>query len=273
MKAEDKIIFTPGTQSFKELQGYLKAFRGEIGAVRLGRELLTSNHWDDPVVQYVLEETSYKIMWDIRYDDIPATVAGAAKEAAKYSQGRILGFTVHCSSGKEVMKKAVEAVEERFGKKFDAPMIIAVNLRMSLDQVVLYESLGILKTPDGTILSLAKMAKETGARAIVCSPQETVEVLAVNPSLVVINYGVKFASLVTQKLVTTPGQAIANGASYIVMGSCLCKGDPLANARRAAEEIFWALTFSGNIEEKRAWHQRVLKGLFRRSGALSWRRM
>lgn len=242
MKSKEMIIFTAGTQSLKELQHYLAAFQGEIGAVRLGIELLASDKWDDPVVQYVLKETPYRIMWDIKYDDIPATVAGAAKEAAKYGQGRILGFTVHCWSGKGVIKKAVKAVGENFGEEFDAPMIIANNLQVSLDKIDLYESLGILNTRAGTILSLAKMAEQAGVRAIICSPAETAEVLAVNPAFVVINYGIEFASLATQKLVTTPGQAIANGASYVIMGSDLRKGDPLTNARRAAEEIWWTLT-------------------------------
>lgn len=242
MRIKERIIFTPGTQSFKELQGYLEAFKGEIGAVRLGRELLASDKWDDPVVQYVLKETSYKIMWDIKYGDISSAVAGAAKQAAKYGQGRILGFTVHYGSGKEEMNKTVEAVKENFGTGLEAPLIIAVNLRVSLDRVVLYESLGLLNTSEGAILSLAKMAEQAGARAIICSPAETAEVLAVNPAFVVINYGIEFANLVTQKLVVTPGQAIANGASYVIMGSDLRKGDLLANARRAYGEIWWTLT-------------------------------
>ena len=244
MKAEERIIFAAGTQSLKELKYYLATFQGEIGAVRLGRELLGSDRWDDPVVKYILNETPHEIMWDLKYDDIPTTVVGAAKQAEKYGRERIFGFTVHYSSGKEVMKKAVEAVEEKFGKGLTTPVIIAVDLLKSLDEIELREALGLLYTSEGMILSLAKMAEETGARAIICSPQETSDVLEVNPNFVVINYGVKFASLGTQKLVTTPGQAIANGASYIIMGSDLRQGDPLANVRRAVEEIWWTLTSS-----------------------------
>lgn len=242
MGPKDKIIFAADVGSLEELRGYLAAFQGEIGAIKLGMELLTHALLSgEPIVPYVLEETPYKIMWDLKYGDIPATVAGAAKEVAKYGRGRILGFTVHCSSGKKALQEAVKAVEENFGKGSDAPMVIAITLLTSLDQTDL-EEMGIQGTPKEVVLRWVRMAVKAGVHAIVCSPQETSEVRAINPVFTVINPGIRFAGtdLGTQKRVTTPGQAIANGASYIVMGSDLRKGDPLVNARRAAGEIMAA---------------------------------
>jgi len=85
MEPKDRIIFAADVGSLQELQGYLAAFLGEIGAIKLGMELLTHVLLTgEPVVKYVLEETPYRIMWDLKYGDIPATVAGAAKEVAKY---------------------------------------------------------------------------------------------------------------------------------------------------------------------------------------------
>jgi len=242
MEPKDRIIFAADVGSLQELQGYLAAFLGEIGAIKLGMELLTHVLLTgEPVVKYVLEETPYRIMWDLKYGDIPATVAGAAKEVAKYGQGRILGFTVHCSASKEALKLAVKAVRDNFSEGSDVPMVIAVTVLTSLEQAELDE-LGIQGTPKEVVLRWAKMASDAGVRAIVCSPKETTELLAINSDFIVINPGIRFAGsdLGTQKRVTTPGQAMANGASYIVIGSDLRKGDPLANARRAAGEIIAA---------------------------------
>jgi len=239
VEPKERIIFAADVGSLMELSKLLDAFQGEIGAVKLGMEILTHQLLtNEQVVQYVLEETPYKIMWDLKYGDIPATVAGAAKEIAKYGQSRILGFTVHCSAGRKALQEAVKATEDNFGKGPDAPMVIAVTLLTSLDQADL-DGLGIQGTPKEVVLRWAKMASESGVRAIVCSPQETTEVLAINSAFIVINPGIRFSGsdLGTQKRVTTPGQAVASGASYIVMGSDLRKGDPLANARRAAGEI------------------------------------
>lgn len=242
MEAKDRIIFAADVGSIAELREYLSKFKGRIGGVKLGMELLThSLLTGEPVFQTVLEETDLKIMWDLKYGDIPSTVAKAAKEVAKYGQRRILGFTVHCLSGQTALRDAVRAVEENFGKGQDAPMVIGITLLTSLDQGDL-GILGIEGTPKEVVLRWAKIAADAGVPAIVCSPQETADVLALNPEFVVINPGIRFAGsdVGKQKRVGTPGGAIQNGASYIVMGSDLRKGDPEANARRAEGEIMAA---------------------------------
>ncbi|MDD4271542.1 MAG: orotidine-5'-phosphate decarboxylase [Patescibacteria group bacterium] len=239
MNPKKRIIFAADVGSLVELKQYLDAFGGEIGAVKLGMEVLTHQLLTgEPIVPYVLESTPYKIMWDLKYGDIPATVAGAAKEIAKYGQGRILGFTVHCSAGKRALEDAVKAVKENFGAGSDAPMVIAVTLLTSLDRSDL-EAMGIQGAPEEVVIRWAQLAADAGVQAIVCSPKETAKVLAINPAFMVISPGIRFAGsdLGTQKRVTTPGEAVANGASYIVMGSDLRKGNPLMNARRAAGEI------------------------------------
>lgn len=241
---EKKIIFAADVGSLDELRGYLAAFGDGIGAVKLGMELLThALLTGEPIIKYILEETNFQIMWDLKYGDIPETVAKAAKEIAKYGQNRILGFTVHCLAGRKAIEDAVKAVQDNFVGPGIPPMVIAVTLLTSLDESDL-ESLGIQGTPKEVVLRWAKMAADVGVPAIVCSPKETVDVMAINPAFVVINPGIRFAGsdIGTQKRVTTPGMAFKNGASYIVMGSDLRKGNPLENAKRAAAEIENAIT-------------------------------
>lgn len=236
----ERIIFAADVGSLAELREYLTKFKGEIGAVKLGMELLThALLTGEPVFRAVIEESDLKIMWDLKYGDIPATVAGAAKEVTKYGQGRILGFTVHCSAGRKALEQAVQAVKDNFPPEFGTPpMVIGVTLLTSLDQGDL-DDLGIQGTPKGVVLRWAEIAADAGVPAIVCSPQETRDVALVDPNFTIINPGIRFADsdLGTQKRVTTPGDAIRNGADYIVMGSDLRKGDPMANARRVAAEI------------------------------------
>jgi len=154
-----------------------------------------------------------------------------------------LGFTVHCSAGKRALEDSVLASKNNFPRELgEPPMVIGVTLLTSLDQEDL-TTLEIAGTSKQVVLRWAKLAQQAGVQAIVCSPQETTNVLELNPSFKVINPGIRFAGsdLGTQKRVTTPGDAIRNRATYIVMGSDLRKGDPVANARRAAAEIDEAL--------------------------------
>lgn len=240
MNGAKRIIFAADVGSLEELRTYLKAFRGEIGVIKLGMELLMhSLLTGEPVFQTVLEESDFQVMWDLKFGDIPATVAGAAKEVAKYGQGRIFGFTVHCAAGKNALEKAARAVAENFpSESGTAPYVIGVTLLTSLDQSDLDE-LGIQGAPNEVVLRWARIASNAKVPAIVCSPKETKDVLTVNPAFTVINPGIRFAEsdLGTQKRVTTPEEAFLNGAAYIVMGSDLRKGDPAANARRAVVEI------------------------------------
>jgi len=243
MEAKDRIIFAADVGSLPELREYLEKFKGKIGAVKVGMELLTHALLNfEPVYQTIMLESNFRVMWDLKYGDIPATVAGAAKEVAKYGQGRILGFTVHCLSGRKALEDAVKAVKDNFDEGPDAPMVIGITILTSLEQEDLDE-LGIQGTPKEAVLRLARIAAKTKVPAIVCSPKETKDVLAIDPNFTVINPGIRFAGsdLGTQKRVTTPKEAIANGASYIVMGSDLRKGDPVANSRRAADEIWQGL--------------------------------
>jgi len=241
---KERIIFAADVGSIEELIGYLRIFKGEIGAIKIGMELLTHALLTGaPVFSTILEETDFRIMWDLKYFDIPPTVAGAAKEVAKHCQGRILGFTVHCLSARKALKQAVQAVKENFGEGPDSPEVIGVTLLTSLDKSDL-KDLGIKGESSDVVERWTKMAIEEGVRTFVCSGQETKMLLDIKSDLITINPGIRFldSNVGDQKRVVTPRRAIGQGATFIVMGSDLRKGDPVANARRAAKEIGQGLT-------------------------------
>lgn len=240
LKPEERLILAADVGSLEELKALLASVGKNIGAIKLGKEILTHDLLTgEGIVKCVLEETNFNIMWDLKYNDIPDTVAGAAKEVAKYGQGRILGFTIHCLAGRRAMEAAVKAVKENFPAELGpVPLVIGVTVLTSLAESDL-EELGILESPKELVLRLAKLAAKAGVPAIVSSAQETSVILRENPNFIVINPGIRFrgSDLKSQKRVTTPEEAVRNGASYIVMGSDIRKGDPAANARRAVAEI------------------------------------
>lgn len=122
MEAKDRIIFAADVGSKEELEKYLNMFQGQIGAVKLGMEILThANLAFEPIFQTVMISSNLRVMWDLKYGDIPDTVKGAAKEVAKNCQSRILGFTVHASAGRKALQSAVQAVKDNFGDGPDAP--------------------------------------------------------------------------------------------------------------------------------------------------------
>lgn len=244
MEPRDRLIFAADVDSLDALKSYIGKFGDRLRVVKLGMELLSyAVITGEPIVKYVLEETSLKIMWDLKYDDIKKTVAGAARMIAKYGQGRILGFTVHCNAGREALREAVQAVKENFTGPGDLPMVIGITVLTSLSQKDLDE-LGIKGTPAEVVERWASIANEEGVPAIVCSSKETAIVKKVNPNLIVINPGISFGGI--QRTSQDPGRtdtpegARRNGADFIVMGSHLRDGDPAANADRATAELFSA---------------------------------
>ncbi|OGF63803.1 orotidine 5'-phosphate decarboxylase [Candidatus Giovannonibacteria bacterium RIFCSPHIGHO2_02_42_15] len=211
---------------------------GEIGAVKLGMSMVTQSFLTGTqIFKTVLRETDVNVMIDLKFDDIPDQVASAAKAIAECGQDRILGFTVHASASRKVLQLALKVTDDNF-KGQTKPLLMAVTLLTSLDQSDL-DLLGIQGTPREVVVRWANIAKEEGVPAIVCSPLETSAVLEINPYFIVVNPGIRFegSDLKNQKRVTTPRDAVAAGARYIVMGSDLRNGDMVANARRAAYEI------------------------------------
>jgi orotidine-5'-phosphate decarboxylase len=242
MEAKERIIFAADVNNLDDLERYVSVLSGHIGVVKLGKEILTTAMLEGlPVIQTVLDNFEGEIMIDLKLNDIPRTVAGASKVIAR--QPRIFGFTVHCLGGREMLEQAVKAVDSIKDEYAVNPLVLGVTILTSLDKEALRHELGIRRTPKNQVKLLASLAREAGVPGIVCSPLETKEVLKVYPDCIVVNPGIRFAGFDTgdQKRVSTPYDAIRNGASYIVMGSELRKEDPVGVANRAAEEIEMAL--------------------------------
>jgi orotidine-5'-phosphate decarboxylase len=149
------------------------------------------------------------IFLDLKLHDIPATVGGAARAVAHL---RPTYLTVHAAGGAEMIAAAAEALPDT--------QVTAVTVLTSLDEAAL-DRIGLAGPPEAAVVRLAALAVESGARAIVCSPQEVAAVRAVVPAdITLITPGVRpaGASLDDQKRVATPARAIADGADLLVIG-------------------------------------------------------
>ena len=172
----------------------------------------------------------FGIFLDLKFHDIPNTVAGAVAAAGNLPGVRLL--TVHASGGSAMMRAAREAVA---GMK-NRPAILGVTVLTSLDAAAL-RRVGISGSPAARALALARLAKQAGLDGVVASAHEARAIRkACGPKFLIVVPGVRptNASLHDQSRVATPSEAIRAGANYLVVGRPITQApDP----RRAAQAI------------------------------------
>jgi orotidine-5'-phosphate decarboxylase len=171
---------------------------------------------------------------DLKFHDIPNTVAGAVAAAAKLPKVRLIN--VHTLGGLEMMRAARDALSGMRKR----PALLGVTILTSMDAPEL-RRVGISGTPAKRAVELARLAKQAGLDGVVASGNEAMAIRrACGPKFLIVVPGVRPASadLNDQARVTTPTQAIQGGASYLVVGRPITGAkDPRAAALKIAEEI------------------------------------
>lgn len=192
--------------------------------LKVGKEMFT--YFGPQFVQQLID-LGFDVFLDLKFHDIPNTVAKAVTAAAKMGVWMV---NVHASGGPQMMQKAKTALAA-FGDK--APLLIAVTVLTSMDEEEL-KRLGVNKSPAEQVIYLANLAKESGLDGVVCSAQEA--------SILKEMFGEEF-KLVTpgirpagtdagdQKRIMTPKQAIENGSDYLVIGR------PITQSSNPAETL------------------------------------
>jgi len=186
-----------------------------------------------------IKELGGKVFLDLKFTDIPFTVANHCKAATKKG---IDMMTIHCCGGIEMMKKAAEATrataEELNIKK---PILLGITVLTSVDLDVLNEELRISGSIEEQVVHLAKLAKNAGLDGVVASPKETKLIKeACGPEFLVVTPGIrpKWSVADDQKRITTPADAIANGSDFLVIGRAITAQDDKVEAvRKIIEEI------------------------------------
>lgn len=196
------------------------------GIFKLGLEMFVG--FGPEVVKEVIAGGG-KVMLDLKLHDIPNTVRKAAKNAS------LLGaelLTVHASGGSTMLKAAVEGVKEAGSKT----KVLAVTVLTSIDEETLNNELGVSKSVLDQVKSLAMLAKESGVDGVVCSPKEIAAIReCCGPDFLIVTPGIrpKGSAVGDQKRIKTPGEAINDGANYIVVGRPITEANDPAGAMEA----------------------------------------
>ena len=201
-----------------------------VGGLKVGLEFISAL---GPDAIRKIAAVGLPVFADVKFHDIPNTVAGAAKAIAGLG---VAMFNVHASGGEAMMRAAAEAIAPWTPR----PLLIAVTVLTSLDDGVL-ESVGQQRPASDQVARLAALTKASGRDGVVCSAHELATVRAAcGPDFLTIVPGIRPAGAAKgdQKRVMTPAEARAAGADILVIGRPITAApDPAAAARAIAEEL------------------------------------
>ena len=212
-----------------------RLLRHTIGGVKIGSRLFTL---EGPSLVRALADDGARVFLDLKFHDIPNTVAQAVESAVQTGAWMV---NVHASGGVPMMRAAAQAGREaaaRAGRP--APVLIAVTVLTSMDEETL-RSVGVQRPLLDHVVTLARMTQDAGLDGVVASPQETAAIRAAcGTDFTIVTPGIRGAGAERndQSRTMGPGEAIATGASYLVVGRpIIAAPDPAEAAMRIAREI------------------------------------
>ena len=198
--------------------------------LKVGKELFTRL---GPAFIGQLGRRNYEIFLDLKFHDIPNTVAAACDAAADLG---VWMMNLHASGGRRMM----EAAAQRLAQRSRRPLLVAVTILTSLSNEDIAE-VGFSGAAAQNVLRLAELAKSSGMDGVVCSPREAAEIRSsVGGGFLLVTPGVrpKDAAADDQRRVMTPADAMAAGASYLVIGRPITAADdPVGVLQRINREL------------------------------------
>ena len=227
-----ELIVALDVQTREEAVAKINEIGDGVGFYKIGLELFTA---EGPDIVKAVKDLGKKVFLDLKFHDIPRTVERAVRSGGKLGVDLM---TIHSIGGNAMIRAAADAAAE-FGAA--APKILAVTVLTSLDEADL-KDVGILsRTPAEQVRSAAYLAVASGANGLVCSPKEVSALsAALRAGTLFVTPGVRPANadVGDQKRVATPADAVAGGATHLVVGRpILGAPDPAAAARAILAEM------------------------------------
>ena len=234
-QSEKRVIVALDVDTAEEAREIVAELARDAAAFKIGLQLFTAAGPD------LVREISarHKVFLDLKFHDIPNTVAKAGIEASRLG---VWMFNFHVSGGSDMMRTTVDAVRTFCDREgLTRPLLIGVTVLTSSDTNVLRES-GIETEASEQVLLLARLAAECGLDGVVSSPMETLAIKTTisRKGFIVVTPGVRNDSATNddQKRVMTPRQAVSDGSDYLVIGRPILQAnDRGAALRRIYEEI------------------------------------
>ena len=227
---DPKIVIALDYANTQDALQFAEQLDPAICRLKVGKELFTAA---GPKLVEALTAKGFGVFLDLKFHDIPTTVAKACEAASRFG---VWMLNVHASGGSAMMEAAREGVE-RSGQK---PILIAVTVLTSMNQEMLNE-VGVVGSVSDQVLKLTSLTQKSGLDGIVCSAQEAPMIRkALGDKFCLVTPGVRpaDAALDDQSRVVTPSQALALGSSYLVIGRPITKSkNPLETLIKIHEEI------------------------------------
>ena len=237
MSAKEKLIVALDVDTPTQALDLVRSLRGAAGMFKVGSQLFTAV---GPQIVRDIIAMDARVFLDLKFHDIPHQVAGAARSAAELG---VSLFTIHASGGIEMMRRAVDSVNDVEAKGGTRTAILAISVLTSMDEDALSQ-IGVTSTPVESVVRLVKLAEAAGVDGVVASPQELeiIRSTIARPDFLVVTPGIRQSTTEAQgedqKRVATPGAAIARGASYLVVGRPITGApDPEAAANAIVVEM------------------------------------
>jgi orotidine-5'-phosphate decarboxylase len=230
LQARDRLIVALDVPGATQARRIVQTLGGAVTTYKIGKQLFTA---EGPQVVRDLVSSGRKVFLDLKFHDIPNTVAAAVKAAAQLG---VSMMTVHASGGSKMLQAAVEAAVQSPA----APVILAVTVLTSLSDSDLQE-LGIAGNVTSQVLRLGALARAAGCGGLVASAQEAQELRRrLGEDFAIVTPGIRPPDSATgdQARVVTPRDAIAAGATHLVVGRPILDApDPARAAQQIVQEI------------------------------------
>ncbi len=229
----ERVWFALDVPTGAEARAWAGRLAGEVGGFKVGLELFVA---EGPGFVRELVADGHRVFLDLKFHDIPATMAGAARAAGRL--GAVL-VNVHALAGGRALEAAAGAARDGAREAgVVPPRVLAVTVLTSHDAAEL-DALGVAGPPEGAVLRLARLAREAGIDGVVASAREARAIRTAWPDALIVTPGVRPAGgdAGDQARVLTPAEAVRAGADYLVVGRPIREApDPVVAARAIAAE-------------------------------------
>ncbi|HEX2436716.1 MAG TPA: orotidine-5'-phosphate decarboxylase [Methylomirabilota bacterium] len=235
----DRLYVALDVERLDDAEALLDRLTGIVGGCKIGSQLFTAA---GPVAIERARKRGFRVFLDLKYHDIPNTVAGAVREATRLG---VVMLNVHAGGGLAMMRAASESAAKA-AKEFalPRPLVLGVTVLTSLDRRALEQEVGVLGPVEAHVVRLAERAREAGLDGCVASAREIAPLrLALGRRWVIVTPGIRPAARGDdQRRTGAPGATVRAGADYLVVGRPItAEADPAAAARSIVEDIRAAL--------------------------------
>jgi len=233
----EKLIFALDMgKGLDEALSWVRRLTGHVGVFKVGKEAFTRF---GPQLVKKIQETGSRVFLDLKFHDIPNTVARAAEGAVEMG---VAMFNVHALGGVSMMEETVAAVRKiARQRELTAPLVLGVTVLTSLNDEDL-RRLGFSCSTGELVLKLARLAQDAGLSGVVASAQDVEAIRkACGEDFVIVTPGIRGSAGVArddQKRILTAEEAIRRGSDYLVVGRPIQMAeDPVAAAAELCREI------------------------------------